>query len=106
MWLNVTKNTTVYGNWTRTVTKSVQIKGLGQPIDSVISPDGQYFYVCTGYFQISSTYGASGCSDSSGCAQEKGHLTYFKRDPSDGSLFWAGTQRYPSLGFTHHCLIG
>ena len=94
MWLNVTKNYTVEGNWTRTVTKSVQIKGLGQPTDSAISPDGQFMYVCTGYFSSTSTHGGATCTGTNNnCPTEKGHLSYFKRDPSDGSLFWAGTMR-------------
>ena len=95
VWLNQTKNYTVHGNWTRTVTKSVTIQGIGQPVDTLISPDGQFFYVCTGYFVSSEAFSGQTCSTRrNDCPAQIGHLTYFKRNPFDGSLFWAGKTRY------------
>ena len=93
--MNVTKNYTVEGNWTRTVTNSVTIAGLGQPTDSVISPDGKFLYVITGYFTNSMTYGGlSSCGSTEAlnyCSTNKGYITTFARDSTDGSLLWSST---------------
>jgi hypothetical protein len=114
-WLNVTKNYTVEGNWTRTVLDSVTISGIGQATDSAISPDGKFFYVVsflhhdlkclahitklkikqvTGYFSSVTHFGGYTCtSTNNNCLLNEGYLTTFKRDPSDGSLLWKATQR-------------
>lgn len=94
MWLNVTKNYTVYGDWTRQVKMVATIAGLGQPMDVAISPNGQFVYVCTGYQPFVSTYSASSsCSTTNECSTDKGSLTLFKREPYDGSLIFDYTEK-------------
>lgn len=94
LWLNVTKNYTVYGNWTRTITETVTIDGLGQPTDTAISPNGKWMIVVTGYYLQSTNYGGYQCvSGNNECPTLKGYITIFKRDPSDGSLLFHTTER-------------
>ena len=63
-------------------------------------------YVCTGNFGTTSTVGGIACTTgNNNCLNEKGHLTYFKRDPSDGSLFWVGTMRWDRIGCTINAIL-
>jgi hypothetical protein len=96
VWVNITKNYTVSGNWTRIVPHTVTISGTGQPVDAVISPDGKSYYIVTGYFSTVTTYGGYACttaSNTNDCVNQRGYITTFKRDPSDGTLLWKASLR-------------
>ena len=93
-WLNVTKNYTVYGNWTRTTTQEVTIDGVGQAVDSAISPNGKYFATVSGYFPTTTNYGGYSCQTvNNECEENKGYIAIFRRDPSDGSLLFIHSER-------------
>jgi hypothetical protein len=96
MWHNMTKNYTVYGNFTRTIKETATITGLTQPTDSAISPNGKFVYVITGYFSNTNTVsGFSTClATTNKCPTAKGYLTVFTRDPHDGSLLFLSSSRY------------
>jgi hypothetical protein len=92
--LNVTKNYTVTGNWTRTVLGGVTITGIEQATDSAISPDGKHYYVVTGYMPSATHFGGYTCSNSNNnCQSAIGYITTFTREPSDGTLMWKTSQR-------------
>lgn len=94
VYLNVTTNYTVYGNWTRTVLGSVTVSGIQQATDSELSPNGQWLFVVTGYYPSVTTYGGYTCNEvNNDCINTIGHITTFKRDPTDGTLMWHSTQR-------------
>lgn len=95
MWVNVTNNYTVTGNFTRIIKETTKIQGLSQPTGAVISPDGKYVFVVTGYFSKTNTLsGYSSCSlGMNKCSTSRGSLTTFKRDPHDGSLMFQFTQK-------------
>jgi len=94
MWVNVTKNYTVYGNWTRTITQTTDIAGIAQATDSAISPNGKWLVVVTGYYSVVTNYGGYQCnSGNNNCLASKGFVTVFKRDPNDASLLFKSTVR-------------
>ena len=65
----------------------VQIEGIGQVVDSTISPDGKWFVTVSGYFGTSTNYGGYGCITANNeCPEAIGYIAIFKRDPYDGSL--------------------
>jgi 6-phosphogluconolactonase (cycloisomerase 2 family) len=101
-WVNKTVNFTVYGNWTRVVHQTTKIAGLGNPIDQVMSLDGHWLYVITGYYSTYTTYSSSitVCTQSADCWLKRGYLTSFKVFPERGHVLFKSTQRLYTGGPT------